>query len=431
MAFTPDAALNMDSFNAALKEHYHGLRIKDLVYKNNPLLALMPKYERFGGKYMPVPLKYGNPQGRSAAFDKAQGNTSATTSLDAFQISHVRDYCIARIDALTIDAARGDADAFVRAATIEIDSAISSLSNTIAFDIYRNGSGARGRLSADPGSGQTFTLATTADVVNFEVGMSLVFADPFTDSDTIVKPNALRSATPVVISGINRDTGVVTFTGSIAAGVDSGDFVFVEGDYTAQGDTLKLDGLEAWVPQPLIDLSTSFNNVTRNADATRLGGQRFDGSSSTVRESILDAAARVAREGGSPDHCFMSFENYVALEKELMPSNAASNTAVTAFSYDVKTGATTGTYGFTGLQVQGPAGPIKVVADKNCQSDLAWLLQMDTWTLNSAGSAPKILDHDGNRLLRVSDNDQIEIRIGFYGNVSCSAPGWNCRIALS
>ena len=103
MAFTPDAALNMTSFNSALKEHYHGSRIKDLVYKNNPLLALMPKYERFGGKYMPVPLKYGNPQGRSAAFDKAQGNTSATTSLDAFQISHVRDYCIARIDALTIE----------------------------------------------------------------------------------------------------------------------------------------------------------------------------------------------------------------------------------------------------------------------------------------------------------------------------------------
>ena len=36
-------ALNMQSFDAALKVHYTDLRVKNLVYKNNPFLAAIPK----------------------------------------------------------------------------------------------------------------------------------------------------------------------------------------------------------------------------------------------------------------------------------------------------------------------------------------------------------------------------------------------------
>ena len=48
---------------AALKELYVGDDfMKDLVYKKNPLLALIPKDESpsgMAGKYIPVPLVYG------------------------------------------------------------------------------------------------------------------------------------------------------------------------------------------------------------------------------------------------------------------------------------------------------------------------------------------------------------------------------------
>ena len=40
----------------ALKEHYKPQRIKEMTYKNNPLLAMIPKYESFKGENMPVPL---------------------------------------------------------------------------------------------------------------------------------------------------------------------------------------------------------------------------------------------------------------------------------------------------------------------------------------------------------------------------------------
>ena len=87
--------------------------------------------------------------------------------------------------------------------------------------------------------------------------------------------------------------------------------------------------------------------------------------------------------------------------------------------------------GFQALSIIGPKGPIKIIADQNCTPDVAYLLQMDTWTLNSLGPAPHILDLDGNRMLRIHNDDSYELRVGFYGNVACTAPGYNCRIALA
>ena len=59
----------------ALKEHYKPQRIKEMVYQNNPLLALIPKYTKFGGENMPIPIITTGPQRRAATFATAQANT--------------------------------------------------------------------------------------------------------------------------------------------------------------------------------------------------------------------------------------------------------------------------------------------------------------------------------------------------------------------
>lgn len=38
---------------------------------------------------------------------------------------------------------------------------------------------------------------------------------------------------------------------------------------------------------------------------------------------------------------------------------------------------------------------------------------------------------EGLEGLRVGNADALEIRIAYYGNLICSAPGWNMQIALS
>jgi hypothetical protein len=114
----------------------------------------------------------------------------------------------------------------------------------------------------------------------------------------------------------------------------------------------------------------------------------------------------------------MNYAKYAELEKALGSKVQYVDLKVSA---DV---------GFRGIQINGPRGVIKVIADQNCPSNVAYMLQLDTWKLYSLGKAPKILDSDGMKMLRESNADAVEIRIGYYAQLGCKAPGFNARIAL-
>lgn len=103
---------NVSNQLAALKELYTGDDfMKDLVYKKNPALALIPKDESpsgFAGKYIPVPMIYGTPQGRSATFANAQGNQTAP-ALSSFFVYRVSNYALATITNELIEATKDNA----------------------------------------------------------------------------------------------------------------------------------------------------------------------------------------------------------------------------------------------------------------------------------------------------------------------------------
>ena len=96
-------ALDLTTFDAALKQHYTTEMINNMVYKDNPFLALCKKREDFGGRNLPIPLIFGNPQGRSATFATAQARGASVSSrLEDFLLTRVRDYSIATIDNETL-----------------------------------------------------------------------------------------------------------------------------------------------------------------------------------------------------------------------------------------------------------------------------------------------------------------------------------------
>jgi len=404
--------------NNLLKEHYKAERVKTMTYQNNPLYALMKKYEKFGGDGMPVPLVVTGPQRRSADFGLGQANAS-TSAMRQFFLTRVKDYSFAAIEHEAIRASAGNADAFVRYASNEIDGALHSLKRSLAVAMYRDGSGSIGVVSGedssgtDPaGSSATIYLTNAEDITNFEVGMKIEFHD-----DTAGKPNSTqRAGGPYTISKVDRagSNPFITFSGNVNSAVANTDHLVPEGDFD-----VKLSGLEAWCPSSAPG-ATTFFGVDRTADTTRLGGNRFDGSALPIEEALISGASLVAREGGAPDHIFMDFASYSNLEKAL--GSKVQYDKVKSSDADV---------GFDALVVNGPRGHMKVIPDHNCQPNVAWMLQMDTWTLNSLGQAISILDLDGQNMLRVTDKDAYETRIGFYGNVSCNAPGYNCRVALA
>ena len=397
----------MTNFAAALKQHYTSQRIENMVYKDNPFLAMVSKYESFGGENLKLPIKYGIPQGRSATFTDALDNKS-NTQLKAFLLTRKANYSLADIDNETLEASKGNANAFIEAATTEIDGAIESATRSLAISLFGDGGGSIGQIDTTV-AGTTLTLNQADDITNFEVGMQIDFY-------TAATGGTVRSGGPLTIDAVNRDAGSMTVSANLntITGLTALDYIVPEGDYD-----LMLSGLEAWVPSTAPSSTDSFFGVNRSADATRLGGIRFAGGSLPLEEALIGAASRAAREGGKPDVCFMNYSNFADLEKAL-------GSKVSYVNIKVKP-----EIGFRGIEINGPRGVIKVIPDQNCPKDVAFMLDMSMWKLYSLGKAPKILDPDGLRFLRVSTADSVEVRVGYYAQLGCRGPGYNVRIALT
>lgn len=410
---------------AALKELYKGDDfMKDLVYRKNPLLALIPKDESpsgFAGKYIPVPLIYGSNQGRSATFTNAQNNQTPA-SLASFFVYRVTNYSLATITNELLEATQSDLGAFLDEGKLQVDTAIRSISNDLALDLFKSGTGSRGAIGSISGSTTvTIVLANVQDVVNFEVGMTLV-GTPTDGGSPTGSPDTLA------LTAVNRANGTLvgTATGSPGSNWLTGYQLVVQGDIPSTGATstssfLKLSGLAAWLPYGGPSASL-FWGVDRTADATRLAGNWFDGSNESIEEALIDASALVAREGGEPEMCFTNFATWAALEKEL-----GAKVQYVQVKHDMADIA------FKGITVNAPYGPITVMPDRSCQSNRAYLLEMSTWKLRSTGKAPHILTYgmEGLEGLRVGNADALEVRTGYYGNLVCNAPGWNCVVKTS
>lgn len=415
---------------AVLKELYpDGSLPEDLVYKMNPLLALIPKDESpdgMGGKYMPVPVVFGTPQGRSAAFSTAQTNQTQVYDISFF-VYRASNYQVVTITNELIEASKGNAAAFVDAVKLNMDTGTRNITNDLAADIYGDGTGKRGAIASI--SSGVITLVDAATVVQFEVGMALV---SYSVSGTTYTQST--SAAIGYVIAVNRSSGVVTVSATAggAAGTPtswsttfpnlavSGDIAF--GAITLTTQKLKITGLQGWIPATAPSSGDSFWGVDRSQDVTRLSGIRYDGSAESIEEALIDGAAAVNREGGSPDMCFINFASYAALLKAL-----GAKVQYVQVKHD------TADISFSGLQLMSAYGPLTVVPDRNCPALSAYLLQMDTWKLRSLGKCPQILKYgiEGLEGLRVGNADALEVRLGYYGNVTCKAPGWNCVVTLS
>ena len=410
------AALDLTSFEAALKVHYTDLRVKNLVYRNNPFLAAVPKYEYFGGKNLPIPVQFGTPQGRSATFTDANNqNVQTPGEYTDFVLKRVRNYSVAAIDNETLEASVGRPNAFMEAAASEIDGALRSLTQDLAGNLYRDQFGIRGEIANIVVN--EIELTNPSDIVFFEVGMTLVTVPAAT-------PAAATTGGGIgcTIDTINRDNGTFTVTAILGA-TAAGDVIFQLGDAANGGDVLKMAGLSGWLPAtaPVSGVTPDFFQVDRGRDASRLAGQRYNGTSETIEEALIGAGSLLFREGGRPDLVFMNPLEYSDLIKSLGSKVV----------YDVVRSSDVAEVFFDSVRVYTPSGQVSVVADPNCPTGVAYMLQMDTWKLYSLGMAPKILMTDGLRFLRTENADSVTVRCGYYSQLGCTAPGWNARIALA
>lgn len=387
---------------AALKTYYNRQKMQQLTYKDAPLFAMLAKMEEFGGSVYPLPMRVTNPQGRSAAFANAQAQKKES-QYKTFNLTRVRDYSLASISTEAMLASENDAGAFVRLATAEINGAIESLKRSIQWSLYGDGSGTLGNVGSVNATDNTITLSSVDDISKFEVGQTLVV---WSAASGGTQRTWNGSTNDLTVAGVDRDLGIITVDQNIdgSSTIAQGDFVFVKGDRGS-----KLSGLAAWFPTVAPGPSDSFFNVNRSADVSRLAGVRIPSAGKPQDEALVDAARRMGREGANPDHVFSGFSRYASLEKTLGSRVRYKDVEVAGV-------------GFRGIEIAGPQRAITVIPDRDCPDARQYMLTMDTNKLYTLGEPVRILDQDGNKMLRESSADALEIRVAMFGQFGCDSP---------
>lgn len=409
------AILDTTALAAVLKVQYTQPKVNNLCYPESPLFAKFKKRTDFYGKNKVVAFQYGSPQGRGAAFATGLANLTAST-YDAVTVTRAKDYAFGEVQGEAVDAAKNDAGALLIALKKEIDNAFYTAGRSIANSLFQEGGGARGRIDA------TTTLASTTlvlkdrnSVVNFEKGMILNLGS--TNGTT----GAKRVGT-LTVTAVDRDLGTLTLSGNITAGVAaaaSQDYIFQNGDFES---TRSLPtGIPGWVPRTAPTAGDNFFGLDRSSDPTRLAGVRYTtGAGGPIEETLIQCAARLAREGGKPDLAVINPMDYanlvIALGNKVIYDRLGS-------SEDPK-------FGFDYVRLIGPKGPITVLPDFNCPTGEGWMLTSSSWSFETLLAGPRILNLDGNDMRASATGDSYIFRIGYYGNFICDAPGWNAYFQL-
>lgn len=405
------ASATVASLDGVLKVYYDDFKVKIMQYGESSLLAVLARMTEFGGKNLPIPIVYNTPQGRGTTIALAQGAASPSKNTD-FVLTRASDYGVVTIANEALEAADlGDKAAFVSARVTEIDGIFQQLVRSLSTAVYGTGSGSIGNV----GSGQaslTITLSDIEQVVNFDVGQVI--------SASSADATGARSGT-ATISAIDYDQGTLTTTGSNwnaqITSLGAGDFLQVSGDFTN-----KLTGLNGWVPATAPG-ATAFFGVDRSVNVNRLGGIRVPSTIVPVgialEEKLMRAVARVAREGGRPDLAIVNYQRFADIQASL---------GARVVYNEIETD--DGDFGFETIKIHAGTNTVDIMADQYCPSNVAYLLQRDTWKLYSLGEVPRFENGDGLMMLRQSSADGVEVRCKYYAQLGCIAPGKNGRVAL-
>jgi hypothetical protein len=410
------------SFNnlvGALKIRYDNNFLGAVGWSKGPLGAMIKKVA-WTGKNVAYPMRIGNSPARSATFSvvkaKSEDATFGFTSVAQPTLTWFRDYGRATIDGLLLATAGDKLGTFYDDMVLQVDGIMDATMHSFCTKVYRAGYGKIGVVDAST------NLATTALVVQdledmylFEKNMDIQFA--LTDSSGNLK----GAAGFLTVVGIAYATKTLTLNAAInslgGVPVAAGDAIFARGDRIDSATPARscIAGLDAWLPTVQPSSGDSFFGMPDRSTDSRLIGTILDASSLTEEEALIKLAAECARVGGKPKMGYINPTRYANL---LLQGQAKYRPATVTGPAGI---------GFDGVQVKTQFGDITVFPDLYCMKNRLFLLEMPSWKAYGAGSSkiPDILRQDGNKILRMTDEDAIECRAGYYGTVGCNAPCHN------
>ena len=391
------AASDLTSLAYIYKRVYSDKRQGDLAMRDHPLFTMVEKVGGFNGVAHFYTVRYGNPQGISGSFATAQTGAASSKGVQ-LQMSRKTKYGVITLNGEAIAAAEGNDGAFYDLVTQETDGVLEEMGDRLAFDLYREGNGLRGRRAS--AATNVITLTVADDARNFKVGMTVVASSGATGA-------SLRAGSTTVAS-VDEDAGTVTLTSAAAiTSFADNDALFASGEQNGAC----MEGLEALNPLAAPSAAENFRGIDRSVDARRLAGVRVDNTAASIEENAGLVAVRIAQVGKKADAVLLNPIRFWEMVRRL------------GAKVEYEGGGGNADYGFEFVTIHTPAGSLRCYSDPDCPTSRGRVISSKAHYIKHLKGLPHIVMDDGNKSLRSSSLDDIEIRVRSWCNYAQIDPG--------
>jgi len=417
----PTSSINFGSVNtSALAEYFirrYNLVGRDAEYtKNNPTLGMIPRDTeklKQGDSFFET-LKVGS--GWSGSPDWVEGNKNHTPSNKVrWQVSDpFATYARIPFDTLALN--RSPLGTLLDIKGAETDDVRDNMLRQCEFELWQDGSGARGKISAVSGTTTfTMTLTGTNDAFQFEYGQ-ILSANTAADGSGTARANRYKVTDFDPIN--NKVVGTRTVDATDPFQVN--DFVHVVGSANKY-----MPGIPTFIPASAP--SDTIYGVARTANPA-LSGWRFsfkNSISETIQRAFTKMGQWVNQAAGkfvvvlSPlDWLLLSMER----ESRVIPDPGAFQK-----------------WGTSGLGVVTPFGMITCIAIPSVADGRGYIIDWTSWRLYTLKNLPHVVDEDGLTFLRggistpdgYQHGDLIALQMRMWKVLLCLKPMSNATFPTS
>lgn len=380
-----------DSTNVAyiMKRRYSDAQSTEVARREHPTFYEIMETGSFDGSDFAYATTTGNPQGISSLFPNAQTN-SDTMKGEQFLAVPKTKYGVCQLDGVSMMKARGNKGSFYDFVTRHIDGTLDEMGANLAFDLFRNGVGLRGRRAS--AAANIITLTNLRDVENFRRGMTVI-ASPNIDGSS---PRAGNTK----VLRLNRAAKQITLVSAAAiTGFVDNDYLFRDGD-----PSNCIEGMGVATPLVAPTLGQLFRNVERTNDTEALAGSRIDDVSRYPEEILGDLAVEISIIGKKVSRGVVYPTVFQSMVKRLGAKVQYTSPGGAA---DI---------GFESIMIHTAGGALRIVSDPDQDPTLVRVWRPDAHQIKHIDELVHVIKDDKNQSLRLGTADGIELRFRSVSN---------------
>lgn len=335
------AGSDLTSVSHIYKRKYSDAQVEEVASREHPTWSMIRKEGGFSGELFAYAIDYSFPQGVAGTYAQALAGVSSSKGKQLVAYRKTK-FGLITLNGEAMAACANDG-ALYDLVTKESDRIIKEMGDRLAFDLFRDGNGIRGRRAS--ASTNVITLTDANDVRNFKIGMT-VGAD---DTSTGLSP---RTGTTTV-TAIDEDAGTITLTS--AAAITS----FSDNDYlfNAADPGTCVEGFEKCTPLTAPTAGDSFRGIDRSTDVNGLSGVRVTTATGSIVADFGTIAVKASLRGKKLTRGVLNPVNFWAVSQLL-------NAKV---EYDG--GGGTADVGFEFINIVTPGGRMKIYSDPDCPTN--------------------------------------------------------------